>query len=269
MILKEIYRPISIELAQLERELKREIGQVVSSEQKMGSIINHFFNLPGKRLRPALVLLSARSVNSVQPPTINDRLIRLATAVELIHSASLIHDDIIDDSAMRRNQVSLNKQFGHKIAVLAGDILYARAFSLLADRFDREILKILSQCAERMCRGEIIELEGSILSLEDYLRIIGDKTASLMSACCQCGAILAGAATETISAFKEYGFNFGISYQLMDDALDNDSIVSSETDVVERAREYSIQAKERITSLDDSEYKESLKNLAEFVIEKG
>jgi Geranylgeranyl pyrophosphate synthase len=156
MNLKEIYQPISNELSQVEIELKnvvRNLGQGFSlaNSKPKGlpyEIINHFFKVPGKRLRPALVLLSAKSVNCGLS-TLDNGLIRLAAAVELIHNASLIHDDIIDNESFRRGQPSLNKQFGNQTAVLVGDMLYTHAFSLLFGKVDNRIINILLQCVEK------------------------------------------------------------------------------------------------------------------------
>lgn len=283
MNLKQIYQPISKDLSRVEIELKNVVAGFIPAS--VNEIINHFFNIPGKRLRPALVLLSAKAVDSqLSSPTINgggstlnSQLIFLATAVELIHSASLIHDDIVDNAVQRREQPSLNKQFGNRIAVLAGDMLHARAFSLLVDKFDKEILRVLSQCIEKMCRGEINELSRGglarpIFSYEEYLKIIEDKTAAFMSVCCQTGAMLTGKNKKAISALKEYGFNFGISYQLMDDFLDGDSGVEplgSSTGLkplLQKAKEFTTRAKENITFFNNSKYKKGLQNLADYVV---
>ena len=296
MNLKQIYQPISNELSQVEIELKNvveNVGQGFSLANY--EIINHFFKVPGKRLRPALVLLSAKSVNC-ELSTVYSGLIRLAVAVELIHSASLIHDDIIDNESFRRGQPSLNKQFGNQTAVLVGDMLYTRAFSLLFGKVDNKIINILLQCVEKMTLGELYELriakcetnkfeirnpksEIKIADCEsrttnhkpqvpfnDYLKIIENKTASLMSACCECAAILVCPEDKkNISALKEYGFNFGMAYQLIDDYLDGDISIDSELNLVEKAKEYAERAKESIKFLSDSEYKKSLENLLDFI----
>ncbi|MDD5686542.1 MAG: polyprenyl synthetase family protein [Elusimicrobia bacterium] len=266
MTLKEIYKPISKELFQVEKELISVVSRLTGTEDSQ-QIVNHFFKVPGKRLRPALVLLSSRAVSPNQ--LINqstNQLIPLATAVELIHSASLIHDDIVDDDSFRREQPSMNKQFGNQIAVLAGDMLYIRAFSLLSDKFDKKMLTILSHCVEKMCYGEINELRNKISSLEEYLEIIKNKTACFMAVCCQCGAMIDEHNEEVTLALKEYGLNFGISYQLMDDYMDGDATITSKINMLETAREYAVRAIKYLEILDNSEYKDGLKNLAEYVI---
>jgi octaprenyl-diphosphate synthase len=284
MNLKQIYQPISNELSQVEIELKNVVENVgqgfsLANSKPKGlpyEIINHFFKVPGKRLRPALVLLSAKSVNCGLS-TVYSGLIRLAVAVELIHSASLIHDDIIDNESFRRGQPSLNKQFGNQTAVLVGDMLYTHAFSLLFGKVDNKIINILLQCVERMTLGELYELQ--IVDCEsrttnhkpqvpfnDYLKIIENKTASLMSACCECAAILVCPEDKKIiSALKEYGFNFGMAYQLIDDYRDGDISIDSELNFVEKAKDYAERAKESIKFLSDSEYKKSLENFVDFI----
>ena len=284
MELKEIYHPISKELSQVQRELEEQIISIsknhLTHQQwvEVNEVISYFFNIPGKHLRPALVLLSAKSVNH-QISTINRKLIHLATAVELIHSATLIHDDIVDNSVQRRGQRSLNKQFGNKIAVVAGDMLYARAFSLLTGELDRRILRVLAQCVEEMCRGEISELRPSSKAegygLGEYLKIIAEKTASFMSACCKTGAMLAlqGIAgidlpqkEKQISMLQKFGHNFGISYQILDDYLDDDSPVPFKMNMVEKAEEFASRAKHSIEVLEDSIYKQKLSDLVDYIL---
>jgi len=312
MILKEIYRPISKELLQVETELKKQIETFNTSPRMrdllpdVKQIINYFFKPPGKYIRPALVLLSAKSVNP-QSVICNPQLIRFATAVELIHSASLIHDDIVDNEFFRRGQLSLNKQFGNQIAVLAGDMLYTHAFSLLFGKVDsrrRRILKILLQCVEKMSLGEIYELQ--ILNCElrnakcglrnadceinhsmsprlhtdreeyhkpgitfgDYLKIIEYKTASFMSACCQCGAVLNGTDERLSQALGGYGLNLGMAYQIIDDYIDKDSVSPLEdTDIyLPLAEEFVSKSKQSIKILPDSVYKEKLYDLADYIL---
>lgn len=265
MNLKEIYQPVSKELYQVQIELKSYIDFFSKDYLFVKEIMNYFWKVKGKYLRPALVLLSNKSNNGT---TVSNSalLIRLASVVELIHNASLIHDDIIDNDSERRGQISLNKKFGTKIALLTGDMVYANAFSILANKFDKKILKILSQCVERMCRGETNELKNSVSSFKEYLKLIGDKTATFMSACCECGAILSGSDTKIRVSLKDFGFNFGIAYQLMDDFSDGDSIKFNKENLIKNAKEYIGFAKENIAVLNNSEYKNSLQTLSDFVI---
>ncbi|NQV18971.1 MAG: polyprenyl synthetase family protein [Armatimonadetes bacterium] len=267
MPIEQIYNSLNEELNHVERELKFQISLILKNKRNLKKIIDYFFKIPGKRLRPILVLLSAGLIKGDQIKN-NKTLIELASAVELIHSASLIHDDIIDDSNFRRGQLTMNYQYKNKIAVLAGDMLYSHAFSLLIDKFDKRILTILSQSVERMCSGEIGQLKVPISSFEEYLKIIEDKTASFMSTCCQSAAILVDSDEKTVKTLGKFGFNFGISYQLLDDYLDNDATFNFNINLFEKAKEYGKRAQVTIASFENSKYKNSLYNLITYLFEK-
>ncbi len=187
--------------------LMREVGaQTAAARGKMrilDRIVQHPFAVPGKRIRPALVLLTAHAVSSGGQAPHRESLIALAGAVEILHAASLVHDDIIDNADSRRHQVSLNKRFGNRVAVLAGDILYTHFFSVItgltqlgqAKRFS--ILDIFLDTTKAMCMGEIIAQEvaasGHPLAQEEYVEIATDKTAVLFAACCRTAALLCDA----------------------------------------------------------------------------
>lgn len=277
MELKEIYGPIAEQLSQVEIQLKKQVSFISEKQTSVKQVINHFFNIPGKRLRPALVLLSANSV-SHQASTINHQLIHLSTAVELVHAASLIHDDIIDGAEMRRDQESLNKKFGNQVAVLAGDMVYAGAFSLLsgmpvANNEQRtKILDIFCQITQRMCNGEISEQQITSskrrITREQYLEMIRDKTACFMSACCQSGAILANSDKKYIQALSGYGFDFGMTYQIIDDYIDKDFLGVVEL-VLHQAEEFASGAKRSIKVLKNSIYKEKLCDLLDYILSHG
>ena len=268
MPIEKICNSLNEELIHVERELKFQISLILKNKRNLKKIINYFFKIPGKRLRPILVLLSAGLIKVDQIKN-NKTLIELASAVELIHSASLIHDDIIDDSNFRRGQLAMNYQYNNKIAVLAGDMLYSHAFSLLIDKFDKRILTVISQSVETMCYGEIGELKVPIPSFEEYLKIIENKTASFMSACCQYAAILVDSDEKTVNALGKFGFNFGISYQLLDDYLDNDATFSFKINLLEKVKEYGKRAQENIASFENSKYKKNMYNLITYLFETG
>jgi octaprenyl-diphosphate synthase len=292
MELSGVYRSVSGELKEVEEELKvqmKDMYELHAREREdlvfLEGIVNHVFQVPGKRLRPILVLLSARAAwahaasasAAGSPGSADERvLVRLATAAELIHTASLIHDDVIDHSSCRRARPSLNKAFDIKYAVLAGDILYAQFFSLLAGlRIDtgryRRVLEIFCSVTREMCQGEIFEhrMKSSpcLPAYGGYLEVIKSKTASLMSASCQSGAIVAGAGPALEGKLKEYGLHIGLSYQLVDDLLDEDFPVATDTDRAERTGESVIKAKEALKGVKDSEYRQSLLDLADYVID--
>ena len=173
----------------------------------------------GKRLRPALVLLTGAS-----GPSPNRRaLVETAAAVELIHTATLIHDDIIDQSQLRRSQPSFHARWGTERAVLMGDYLYATAFTLLARFDDAYVTRVMAEVCQELSRGELREVEARYrldLSEGEYLEIIQDKTASLVGGCCRSGAYLGGCVPDAIERLTAFGLNFGLAFQIMDDCLD-------------------------------------------------
>jgi octaprenyl-diphosphate synthase len=172
----------------------------------------------GKRLRPALVLLAGGTGPAPNQPA----LIDTATSVELIHTATLIHDDIIDRSPLRRSQPTFHHRWGTERAVLMGDYLHAAAFTLLA-RQDGYVMQALSDVCRQLCRGELREVEARFrldLTEEEYLDIIRDKTASLIGGCCRCGAYLGGCGADAIEGLAAFGTSFGLAFQIIDDCLD-------------------------------------------------
>ncbi|OGW90610.1 MAG: hypothetical protein A3D28_02170 [Omnitrophica bacterium RIFCSPHIGHO2_02_FULL_63_14] len=172
----------------------------------------------GKRLRPALVLLAGAS----GPAPNRTGLIEIATAVELIHTATLIHDDIIDRSPLRRAQPTFHHRWGTERAVLMGDYLHATAFTLIA-RQDSFVMQAMADVCRQLCRGELREVEARYrldLTEAEYLDIIRDKTASLIGGCCRCGARLGGCDDETTERLAAFGMSFGLAFQIIDDCLD-------------------------------------------------
>ena len=171
----------------------------------------------GKRLRPLLTVASARLCGDT-----SDLSHALAAAVEFIHSASLLHDDVVDESAQRRGQPSANDAFGNQTSVLVGDFLFARSFELMVKTGDIKILDILSKAAATITEGEVLQLSlaGNITTTDgDYFRVIGAKTAALFSAATECGAILGGR-PEQQPHLRDYGYHLGMAFQLIDDLLD-------------------------------------------------
>ncbi len=266
--LQKLIGPISKQLLKVKSKLKRQINKISKSQIKVDRIIKYFFKTPGKWLRPALVMLSAKACNS-RIPKLSSGLTKLAIIAECIHSASLIHDDIIDEAEYRRNQKSLSSKFGNKIAVLTGDVVYTYALTLLTDNFEKKIVTIFINCIKKMCQSEIFNLTKTISSYNDYLSVISDKTAELMSVSCQSGAILTNSNKNKIEALRKFGLHFGIAFQLVDDYEDNEVPKTLDLNNIEKAKEYIKQAKDNIKTLDSSDYKSSLENLADFVILKG
>ena len=175
----------------------------------------------GKRVRPALLLLSNNAIGGGKAG--NENVIRLATVMEMLHTATLVHDDIIDNAETRRNRASVNARFGNQSAVLMGDWLYMSAFENSLQERSLDILDILTRLTRKMTEGELIQLTmlgRSDISETEYFDILQRKTAYLFSACCEIGAILAKATSEEQTALRDYGMNLGTAFQLADDVLD-------------------------------------------------
>tara|TARA_B110001454_G_scaffold181101_1_gene174997 strand:- start:3431 stop:4459 length:1029 start_codon:yes stop_codon:yes gene_type:complete len=178
----------------------------------------------GKRLRPLLTACTFHLINRKKDNSKN--YIGLAAAVEFIHAATLLHDDVIDDSKKRRGSLSANEVWGNKTSVLVGDFLFSRAFQLMTKYGNLEILKILSDTSVVISEGEVLELinDKDLTINEDiYFKVINGKTASLFSAACQVGGISANGSLKEIEAIKSFGTNFGMAFQLIDDAIDYSS----------------------------------------------
>ncbi len=194
--------------------------------------VRHLFLSGGKLLRPLLVLLAARSVGEVGPAS-SPALVRAAAAVELIHTASLAHDDMVDGSARRRGVPSLHVAFGATTAVLIGDLFYSRFFQEITvlpgtgPSLRVRLLEMFLGVTARMCEGEILEeqmrAEGAEPSFEAYLHITETKTADLVSACCRAGALLNRAAEPVVEALAGYGRALGLLFQIADDLADGDA----------------------------------------------
>ena len=183
----------------------------------------------GKRLRPLLTSCCYRLIEKQKDNSKNH--IGLATAVEFIHAATLLHDDVIDESKQRRGNLSVNEVWGNKTSVLVGDFLFSRAFQLMTKYGNLEILKILSDTSVVISEGEILELSNDkdpTINEDVYFEVINDKTASLFSAACQVGCISANSSAKEVESIKSFGTNFGMAFQLIDDAIDyystNDSL---------------------------------------------
>lgn len=224
--MQEIVQPILFQLNQVEEKLKS-VGQ--ESEGILKESSSYVLCGSGKRFRAALVLFCASIQDSAQNSTDDfSSAIEIATAAELIHSATLIHDDIVDRAILRRLKPTVNVQFGEAVAVLLGDFLYARAFKIIAGVGNQKIVASFSETTEKMCEGELGQLKHRYhtdLSLEEYISFIDKKTASLISSCALSGAILANLSIEKQNWLASFGLNLGIAYQIMDDLLD---IVGSE-----------------------------------------
>jgi len=282
MDLEAIFKPVSDELELVEQELKTATARMADAQMHPGSlgilpgIVKHPFAVPGKRIRPALVLLASRAVDGAFP---REPLIKLAAAVEVLHAASLVHDDIIDSAELRRHQVSLNKRFGNRVAVLAGDILYTHFFSLITGlpsvsaegRF--AILNLFLETTKSMCIGEIMAQEAaassSPLPFKDYVEISSDKTASLFAACCEAAGMVVGAGEAQMRSLKDYGLSFGLTFQMMDDLVDRDHGLDPSVDLYSEAQSCAHKARGMAGNFPRGEDRERFVELVNYVIEQS
>lgn len=191
-----------------------------SDFRTVSTITKHILRAGGKRLRPAMVALAARAV---QPDIATDRIAVVGSAVEFVHMATLIHDDVVDNTATRRGKPTANAIFGNGVTVLTGDYVLARSMRLLAIDGDLKIIRTVSEITIDMSEGEIMEIGATgkaDLAIEEYLEILRKKTATFVEGCCRCGSILAGGDEQTETALSEYGYRLGMAFQLADDLLD-------------------------------------------------
>ncbi|MBI4227285.1 MAG: polyprenyl synthetase family protein, partial [Candidatus Omnitrophica bacterium] len=196
--LDAIYQPIQGDLLRVEETLRAELRGV---DGFLGEMTRYVSETLGKRLRPALALFSARAVSSLSDT--GNGVIQMAAAVELIHTATLVHDDVIDHATLRRAKPTVNARWGNTLSVLAGDYLYSQAFCLLSAVGSPEVLRLMSRTSQRVCVGEVTQVRHQFdvdLSEAAYLKIIREKTASLMAAACQAGALLVGAPASVAQA---------------------------------------------------------------------
>ncbi|MSM40828.1 MAG: octaprenyl diphosphate synthase [Geobacter sp.] len=206
---------IGDELKQVEQQFKKDLASDVPLIRKVGEYV---LASGGKRIRPALLLLSAKLCEYR-----GDRHVPLASVIEFIHTATLLHDDVVDNANIRRGIASANTLWGNEASVLVGDFLFSKSFSLMVADGDLNVLRVLSGATTMIAEGEVLQLVcTSDLSLteERYIEVVKCKTAVLISAACQAGAILGKVSPELEQDLSEFGMQLGIAFQLMDDVLD-------------------------------------------------
>ena len=214
---RRIFSLIATELAQVEEEFER---QARSNVQVIDFIADYLRASGGKRVRPALTILANYAVGGAGG---RYNSIRMATVMEFLHTATLVHDDIIDGAETRRDRPTVNAVYGNETAVLMGDWLYMSAFETSLAERSLPILDILTAVTRKMTEGELLQLQllgRTDISEVEYLDVLQRKTAYLFSACCEVGAILGGANDEQRTALRDYGLNLGTAFQLTDDLLD-------------------------------------------------
>lgn len=215
MEMKDVLRLLEEDLRKVESQFQENLRSDVTLIPTVGRYV---LASGGKRIRPLLVLLSARLCGYR-----GDRSIPLASIVEFIHTATLLHDDVVDNADLRRGQESANAVWGNEASVLVGDFLFSKSFSLLVGDGDIRVLKVMSDATTCMAEGEVLELLKTCdleTREEEYLEVVTNKTAVLIAAACEIGALLGGADPERTAALREYGMQVGVAFQLMDDCLD-------------------------------------------------
>jgi octaprenyl-diphosphate synthase len=211
---KEIFDLLREDLVAIEREFGRDTVAGVEAITEIGEYLRAG---GGKRLRPALLLLSSRLFDYQ-----GRGAIRLGAVVEIIHTATLVHDDIIDEADTRRGRPAANTQWGNSKCVLAGDWLYMQAFKIAVRERNFRVLDALIELTQQMVEGELLQMEklGKLISLDEHFDLIYRKTACLFSVCMRMGAILGGATTEQEENLAQYGHDLGMAFQIVDDVLD-------------------------------------------------
>jgi len=215
MKLQDHYNLIQTEMLAVQQKIAR---QYEISDSDLSRVLQEISKQHGKMLRPAMVLLCGKLISETRAEHID-----LAVMVELIHRASLLHDDVIDKAQLRRGQASANALWGNTTAVLLGDFLLTRAFTLVVSSPFRETVPILCQMVQTLCEGELKQnlLKGSwSLTEQDYFQIIEAKTASLFQCSCQLGATASGASEQQVKLLGEFGFQYGRAFQIADDLRD-------------------------------------------------
>ena len=210
----EVFELLREDLAAIEREFGRD---TVSNVRVITDIGEYLRAGGGKRIRPALLLLSSKLFGR------NGRsAVRLGAVVEIIHTATLVHDDIIDEAQTRRGRAAANTQWGNSKCVLAGDWLYMQAFQIAVQERNFRVLDVLIDLTKMMVEGELLQMEklGRCISLDEHFELIHRKTACLFSVCMRLGAILAGATPDEEQRLASYGHNVGMAFQIVDDVLD-------------------------------------------------
>jgi len=213
--LPQILAPIAEDLCAVDQTIR---GRLSSDVALIGTVADYIIAAGGKRLRPAVLLLVARALGYS-----GGVHVLLAAVIEFIHTATLLHDDVVDESELRRGRATANAHFGNAASVLVGDFLYSRSFQMMVDAGEMRVMRILSDATNRIAEGEVLQL----LSVHDpsvdeqrYLEVVGRKTATLFEAAARIAAVIAGADASLEDAAARYGAGLGIAFQMIDDVLD-------------------------------------------------
>ncbi|MBZ0140751.1 MAG: polyprenyl synthetase family protein [Pseudorhodoplanes sp.] len=213
-----IEKLVALVAADMERVNAAILARTGSQVTMIPEVANHLISSGGKRLRPMLTIAMATLADYA-----GDGHIRLAAAVEFMHTATLLHDDVVDESEMRRGKLAARMLWGNEASVLVGDFLLGQAFRMMVEVGNLRALEILSNAAAVIAEGEVMQLaaaKNTATTEDEYLAVIRGKTAELFAAACEVGPVLAGRAKADLAACRSYGMNLGIAFQLVDDALD-------------------------------------------------
>ncbi len=213
--LSRVFEPVQTQLDEVDRRIT---AQTAAFDPAIEGYVAYAIGGGGKRLRPLLALLSGGATGSLTTGHLD-----LAVIVELIHLATLVHDDIMDEAERRRSQPTVNARWGNSLSVLLGDVLFAHALNLATDFEDTHISRTIARTATEVCSGEMIQTQRRFdlqLSREEYFRIIGMKTGSLFACAAELGAVISGAPEEHVARLKSFGAKIGTAYQIYDDCLD-------------------------------------------------
>lgn len=211
---------IETELKNVELQFRRDLQSDVHLIRKVGE---YLLSSGGKRIRPALLILSAKLCGYE-----GERHVSMASVIEFIHTATLLHDDVVDNASLRRGIASANTLWGNEASVLVGDYLFSKSFSIIVEDGDLGILRVISDATTKIAEGEVLQLASMsdlAMTEEKYLDVVKSKTAVLLATACHVGALLGGACGEREIALRDFGMDVGIAFQLIDDTLD---YVSSE-----------------------------------------
>jgi octaprenyl-diphosphate synthase len=215
VILQKILRFAEEDLARVELEIRQQLSSEVD---RIGEIGRYLLLSGGKRIRPILLLLTAKLAGYS-----GERIFPLSAMIEFMHTATLLHDDVIDHSHLRRGHPTVNSRWGSALSILVGDFLYAKAMALVVDDGDPQILKEITRVTMTMTEGQVMEtlrVGDTSLTGAEYRQIIRQKTAALFGACCYIGGVLGGLPAERSEGLRRFGITFGSAFQLVDDALD-------------------------------------------------
>ncbi len=226
--IKEIKKPIQQEMLLFEKKFKDSLNSKVPLLDK---ILHYIVKRKGKQMRPMFVFLSGKLFSEI-----NESSFRAASLIELLHTATLVHDDVIDDANMRRGFFSINALWKNKIAVLVGDYLLSKGLLMSLENEEYDLLQIVSKAVKEMSEGELLQIEKARkLDIEEdvYFEIIRQKTATLIAACCACGAVTAKQDKETVERMRKFGELIGIAFQMKDDLFDyyNEDIIGKPTGI--------------------------------------